>query len=314
MFLSVERLGVPVGVEISEESDEEWDSVFALRATTFDNPSMDDRAIKGIFSELDTTMDSIWRRHYIAAPPQGGAGFFRNLQHAARATPLNSPVADRRYVAGLDIGRKEDETVLIIKDRRTRHSVYAMPMSKRDWTSQREAIVTVCNEWHIEELAMDASSLGGNIIYDELAADNLPARAITFTNQQKYNLWTGYALALERGTVAFPEHWTKLVAQLEAGDASDAGGSVRFRQIDGGHDDWLDAEMLALSSCDPVDEYGEMVVLSPSVGGVQPINANAPVQRGPIMATLKARRAEALLTAMKEQNPDWAEQFESGVL
>jgi hypothetical protein len=299
-----------IGVEFAEKG-----TMLAVRATTFDNPDLTLEDVESIFDEKDTTSDAIWRRHYLAAPAVGGSGFFRLIREAARGAGLAEPAPGRRYVAGLDIGRKEDETVLVIKDRRTRESVYAESMAKREWTSQREAIIATCAWWNIEELTMDATSLGGAIVYDELANANLPVRAVKFTSQQKFNLWTDYAIALERKTVTFPAHWQKLINQLEAGDAVQNGMVYKFTQVDGGHDDWMDAEMLALFSCDPVDEFGAEIMATPSKQGVAPMRPDdLGRRRSEVFVDIKSRRSAEKFELMKEQNPEWAEQFESGVL
>ena len=188
-------------------------------------------------------------------------------------------------------------------------------MAKREWTSQREAIIATCAWWNIEELTMDATSLGGAIVYDELDNANLPVRAVKFTSQQKFNLWTDYAIALERKTVTFPAHWQKLINQLEAGDAVQNGMAYKFTQVDGGHDDWMDAEMLALFSCDPVDEFGAEIMATPSKQGVAPMRPDdLGRRRSEVFVDIKSRRSAEKFELMKEQNPEWAEQFESGVL
>ena len=240
----------------------------AFHASTFDNPALSEDQKEAIKDELKTTTESIWRRHYLAEQQAGAGGFFRRIDECSTAMEITHPVEGHKYVGGLDIGVKDDETVFIIKDRKLRCSVSAIVFSRRDWTLQREAIVAEAERWNLDEIVMDATGLGGNVAYNDLSAAGLPLRALKFTNHSKYNMWREYAVALEKSTVTFPAHWQKLVSQLQAADIKDSGAYYTFRQIDNGHDDWLDAEIMALMACDPAEEDVNFSDIAYSVPGV----------------------------------------------
>ena len=283
----------------------------AFHASTFDNPALSDDQKDAIRDELNTTTESIWRRHYLAEQQAGAGGFFRRIDESSTALELTHPVEDTHYVAGLDIGVKDDETVFLIKDRKRRCSVSAVVFSRRDWTLQREAIVAEAARWHLDEIVMDATGLGGNVAYNDLSAAGLPLRAIKFTNHSKYNMWREYAVALEKGTVSFPAHWQKLVSQLQAADVKDSGAYYNFRQIDNGHDDWLDAEIMALMACDPAEDDANYSEMAYSIAGIPSLRP-AHLRSGrsiPFMKRYRQQKADKKREEWEKAVPELAEEF-----
>lgn len=245
----------------------------AFKATTFDNTLLTQEQIGSILEEKRSTPEVIWNRMYLAEQPEGGGGFFRKINLAAHGTELPSPVEGRRYVAGLDLGKQIDPTVLIIKDRQTRESVYAIEMLKVDWQLQLPAIANECRRWGVELCYMDSTGMGGDVLYEELAVQGVPVMGYKFTTQDKYQLFLTYAVALENQTVGFPANWQKLKDQLDAMTVAQSGMGYIFRTIDGGHDDWVDAEALALKGCDPASSSVGSVL--PNIGAVPPIQGSA---------------------------------------
>ena len=164
-------------------------------------------------------MEDDWNRLYMAVQPEGVGAFFRKVDKAAIATQLLNPKPNAEYVAGLDLGRSNDATVLIVKNRRTRESVHATELLKTDWTIQMEIIRTEARRWNLKQIVMDSTGLGGqfarDIMYNEMLAEGIPVIAFNFTPVSKYHdLFLPYRVALEHEQVTFPVDWTKLSTQL----------------------------------------------------------------------------------------------------
>ena len=64
-------------------------------------------------------MEDDWNRLYMAIQPEGAGAFFRKVDVASRGQELYAPKSGEEYVAGLDLGRSNDATVLIVKNRKT---------------------------------------------------------------------------------------------------------------------------------------------------------------------------------------------------
>ena len=231
----------------------------AFKAIYTDNPDLTEEDIEQIQEDKAMFTEEIWGRLYMAEQPQGRGGFFRKINEAAGrwgTEEITRPVPGRHYVAGLDIGRSNDPTVFVIKDRESRASVYAVELLKTDWLMQMEIVKSEVVRWNLEHIVMDSTGLGGQIGEDvlerELLEHDIPITGYNFTAQKQYQLFLDYAVSLESGSVAFPASWGKLQAQLEDIIHSDtAQRGHTFKTASGRHDDWVDAECLALFGCDP---------------------------------------------------------------
>ena len=248
----------------------------AFSWTAFDNPLLTNEQKEEILEDKETMMEDDWNRLYMAIQPEGVGAFFRKVDKAAIGTELLNPKPNSEYVAGLDLGRSNDATVMIIKNRKTRESVYATELLKTDWTVQMEVIRSEARRWNLKQIVMDSTGLGGqfarDIMYNEMLAEGIPVVAFNFTPVSKYHdLFLPYRVALEHEQVTFPNGWTKLSSQLT--DISHKETSNRghiFTTISGKHDDWVDAEVLALHGCDPV-EYAQKAHANKNFKGAEPL-------------------------------------------
>ena len=278
-------------------------SAIAIKATTFDNHYLSPDQLEDINRERDLTTDDIWRRHYLAEQAEGAGGFFNKIHEASTGAETFRPNAAKQYVAGLDLGKQVDPTVLIIKDRVTRESVYAVEMLKTDWVLQKDTIAIECANWKVQEVRIDSSGMGGDVIYDELLSMNVPVVGFKFTQQSKYQLFLNYAIALQNGTVQFPSTWDKLKNQMEAIEVKQLGMGYSFSHPDSTHDDWVDAECLALMACDPAMVDSNMKQIVPSIKTFEPLGAKSSNTSKIIQRIKRARRKKQIEEAQR-QFPD----------
>ena len=254
-----------------------------FHATTFDNTGLTQEDKEEIEDEKQALTEAVWERFYMAKQPEGAGNFFTNIEaeYSKGAVELARPIEGRHYVAGLDLGRTNDPTVMIVKDRQTRESVAVVELKKTDWSLQVETIKALSVRWGIEEIYMDSTGLGGkfgeDVLYRELMEESIPVVGYNFTPQKKYQLFLDYAISLEKETVSFPQNWVKLISQLEdIGHKESANRGHTFYNVSGAHDDWVDAECLSLMACDPAMEgvTGDRFIPT-SISGIIPMNANS---------------------------------------
>ena len=276
----------------------------AFHATSFDNAYLTEEQKDQIREEAEVTPEATWKRQYLAEQPEGGGGYFRKIDDAGRAFELLKPLPGHRYVAGLDLGKNVDPTVMIIKDAQSRESVAYVEMLKRDWIIQRETIAAEAKRWKVGEVRMDSTGMGGDIMFEDLSMLGIPVNPFVFSTASKENLFKTYAIALEKETVSFPEDWRKLQDQLENLQVQNMGGGYRFSQIDGGHDDWLDAECLALMACDPPNEYSSDDGMVWGRPGLVPIgNAARSAEHG-IIGRIRREQETAAINKFEQDFPD----------
>jgi len=243
------------GYRFAQENPSDLGAAFHAEYT--DNYFLTKQQLKQIENRKERMPIANWERMYMAKQDSEGDGFFRGAERAAKGYERSEPENDIYYVAGLDLARSQDETVLIIKDGKTSESVSKLVMSRIGWETQEEAILLECQKWGVQRLQIDSNNIG-DVIADHLLSAGLPVERFKFTAQSKKNLFDNYAVALEKGRVVFPAEWQKLVNQLESIEDYESGNLVLFRTVDGGHDDWVDAECLAQWVCDP-DEQEEIL-------------------------------------------------------
>ncbi len=277
----------------------------AFSWTAFDNPLLTEDQKDEIRDDKETMMEDDWNRLYMAIQPEGAGAFFRKVDKAARGTELMRPAkGGAEYVAGLDLGRSNDATVLIVKNRKTRESVSATELLKTDWTIQMETIRSEARRWNLKQIIMDSTGLGGqfarDIMYTEMLAERIPVIAFNFTPVAKYHdLYLPYRIALEHEEVSFPAEWSKLSSQLmDTTHKETTNRGHVFGTSSGAHDDWADAEVLALYGCDPV-EYSVTTHKQRETGGMEPLRPNfiskrRGKKRGFIGLTREARHATYL--------------------
>jgi hypothetical protein len=277
----------------------------AFSWTAFDNPLLTEEQKEEIRDDKETMMEDDWNRLYMAIQPEGVGAFFRKVDIAARSTQLLRPAkGGAEYVAGLDLGRSNDATVLIVKNRKTRESVSVVELLKTDWMIQMETIRAEARRWQLKQIVMDSTGLGGqfarDIMYTEMLAEGIPVIAFNFTPVSKYHdLYLPYRIALEHEQVSFPAEWNKLSSQLmDTTHKETANRGHVFGTSSGAHDDWADAEVLALYGCDPV-EYSVTTRKTRDSSGMEPLRPNfIPKRRGKkrgfIGLTREARHAAYL--------------------
>ena len=246
--------------------------------------------------------EPVWDRMYLAKQPDGGGGFFRpsKIELAGKSQEMLYPDESRRYVAGLDLGKKQDYTVFVIKDARTRESLHAIEMSGSDWVSQIDTIAAEINRWKVGDIRVDSTGLG-DVVFDHLLNAGLPVNPFKFSAQSKYQLFQNYYIALENETVYFPASWSTLKKQLEDISIRPSGnGSYLFYNETGEHDDWVDAELLALMACDPPGyDKGEYDYLRP-IRRMNPIRPRPAARPTRFLSRLREQKSKERMKYLEE--------------
>ena len=223
---------------------------YSYRASTFDNPLLSREHKAEIESDKELLPERTWRRMYLAEFLED-AGYFRNINACIAGDLLPSPIEGARYVAGLDLGRKTDASVLIIMDASARKVVYHHSYDDgTNWVLQRESMTATLNRWGVERLVLDATGMGGDIFTQELQQSMLPVEPFIITSGSREALLQGLAVSMERENISFPPV-SSLLRQLRAFQYRRMpSGNYRVEAPPGEHDDEVFALALAITACD----------------------------------------------------------------
>lgn len=277
--------------DAAERGKEGWQ---AFHWTSFDNPLLTavDRA--DIEGDKELLPEASWRRQYLAEF-SAAAGYFGSLDDCIAGDLLPEPLPGARYVAGLDLGRRVDASVLHVMDAKTRRLVHHRVWGAgQSWILQREGVIDACREWGVERLRVDATGMGGDIFAEELAGAGLPVEPVIISVSTREPMLQALAVSIERQTVSFPPV-KSLLRQMRAFQHRRlASGTWRAEAPEGEHDDEVFALSLGLGACDPPHE----IALAPRLqsGRYLPTQeeAESGVPRGPGARFVRQRHVEKI--------------------
>ena len=173
-------------------------------------------------------------------------------------------------------------------------------MLKTDWVLQKETLISEIKKWGCESVMMDSSGMGGDVLFDELLNLGVPVIGKKFTPQTKYQLFLNYAVALQNGTTTFPPEWTKLQNELDSIEVKQNGLTYSFTHPNTQHDDWVDAEVLALMACDPPEAMEEGYEPVFTIKTVAPLTNNGVSYTEGRIARMKRQRKAKQLKELRE--------------
>lgn len=232
-----------------------------FHGTYAENPMLSQAQLDEIEAERELMTESAWKRMYLAERSES-AGFFTNIGTCIMGDILTDPIPGARYIAGLDLGRKHDASVLWVADRTQRKFVHHRRWDAgEDWSMQREGVIRICNDWDVQRLVVDSTGMGGDIFSEALETAGLPVERynIYTTSVKKDGILQGsrilllntLAMAMERQNISFPAE-PHLLRELRAFQWVRKAGMIEPRpdHPEGGHDDEVFAMGLALIACD----------------------------------------------------------------
>ena len=213
----------------------------------------------------DTMTEMVFQQEFLAQFVDSGGGVFRHVTDAPEARFQERGQAGHRYVMGVDWGKYNDFTVLIILDlTTTRTSVHAPvggPWDKRempiievcyidrfnqvDYTVQMGRLLAAYERFAPAVIVAERNAAGEPLI-EVMQRMNLPVWPFTTGNATKALAIDALALALERGQLALPRDEV-LMNELMAYDAERLpSGMMRYAAPEGMHDDVTMALAMAM--------------------------------------------------------------------
>ncbi|MBL8157233.1 MAG: terminase family protein [Anaerolineae bacterium] len=209
--------------------------------TSFDTPLIDPAELETIRQQ---TPERIWRAEYLAECVEDSGRVFRASQAAATAPLDAEPVPGVRYVAGIDWGRENDLTAIVVLDADHHRLVAIDAFTGIGWDLQRGRLQAVYDRWRPVVVWAESNSIGSPNI-EALQAEGLPMRPFAMTATSKPTLIDALALAIERRQLALqPDE--SLLSELAAYTVErQPAGNWRYSAPSGLHDDRVIALALA---------------------------------------------------------------------
>lgn len=221
-----------------QENGDEWAS---WRFPTATNPYIAPGEIEAARLSLP---ERVFEQEYLAEFVNDAGGVFRRVMDAASASRLEGPAEGAEYVMGVDWGKQNDYTVVVVLDSTTRTMVDFDRMNRIDYAIQTERLRVLAERWGVSNIVAERNSMGEPLI-EQLSRDGLPVTAFQTTAQSKGQAIDALALAFERGEICIlPE--PVLVSELQAYEMQRLpSGMMRYSAPEGLHDDTVMALALA---------------------------------------------------------------------
>jgi len=217
-------------------SDESWAH---HHAPTSANPFIDPTEIEAARRDLP---ERIFAQEYLAQFLEDGGGVFRRVTSAVDTDLPTDPhharaLQDgRAYVIGVDWGRHEDFTVIMVIDAKAKAVVAVDRFTQIDYAIQLARLQAVHQRFPSAQILAESNSMGGPLV-EQLQRLRLPVRAFQTTAASKASAIEALALAFEQGAIRIPAvQW--LIDELLAYDQERMpSGLMRYGAPRGGHDD-----------------------------------------------------------------------------
>lgn len=232
-----------------------------------DNPYLDPLEIK---DAEETTPSLIFRQEWLAIPVAEQDMYFswELIQSCIDETIPQLEFRDHpkhEYYLGLDVARLgQDMSVFII--------------SEKSWNDGKIRIVKVLEIEHqlinqaigrakylndkfkFNKIFIDETGLGSGVV-DGLKEQVGPAvQGITFTVEEKENLYSNLKMQMEKGNLKYPKHKKMLAEMQDLRYEYSTQGRMKIHHSDNGHDDFPDALALSIAFAKQKATFKPMIV------------------------------------------------------
>ena len=219
-----------------QQGDDEFAS---FRYATADNPTIAPGEVAAAARELP---ERIFAQEYEAEFLDDGGGVFHNVRRSAQSE-LCEPYAGH-FVMGVDWGKRNDFTVLVVLDVDASRVVALERFNQIDYALQTQRLTRLCERWRPGVVQAEQNSMGDPLI-EQLVRQGLPVKAFKTTAASKTRVVDALALAFDREEIALPDD-PVLLTELEAFSMTPTRfGNFRYGAPPGLHDDCVMALALA---------------------------------------------------------------------
>lgn len=241
-------MGVPKGKNwgwemwVKAESRKGWQR---FHFTVYDNPHMVKNEERRAFIEdiKYNAPEYFWKQEYLAEVLDDAGTVFRGVSKIATVEPGQTPQPGMDYVAGLDWGRDNDYTAIVIIEVQTRRVVYVERFNKISWHLQWEFLKNICAIWKPFFIWGEANSIG-SVNLEALQRASLPIYGWDMTRKSKPEVIEALAAGVERGEFSLLND-PVLIGELQAYTMERTASGFKYDAPSGMHDDTVIALALA---------------------------------------------------------------------
>lgn len=183
----------------------------SFKYTSYDNPFLLKSEIDAMAEEL---AEQVFQQEILAQFIEGGGAVFRNIEACIKENILAPYVENSFYIAGVDLGRHKDFTVIIVVRAETKEVVYFERFNQIDWTFIEMRIKDVYDMYCGPITYIDSTG-SGDPIYERLLEQGVNVIGINMNQASKPALIRGLSIAFDRRAILIP-NIVELIEELSA--------------------------------------------------------------------------------------------------
>jgi hypothetical protein len=189
----------------------------------------------------------LWRALYLAEIPESDTSLFRNLDKIFTGQELDGPAEGAHYACGIDLGRKQDYSVITVIDVKTKAVVACDRFHEISWTVQTQRCASLYKKFHCNKAVVDATGIGDPIT-EELVKLGLKVDPFIFTQSSRKSLLEALIVACDNSVIALPasQKFAVYRQELESFEYQLDGSTIRYSAPEHMHDDSVMSLALAL--------------------------------------------------------------------
>lgn len=217
--------------------------------TSYDNPMIDPAEIDDAKDEMTEIEFNI---EYLAKFESNEGRVFRNPDRLA-INPMGNPEVSGIYSMGIDIGRKNDATVISVMDLRTNKQVYIERFTRTGYSLQVERIKLATTRWHPIEVWIEENTAG--MLIEQLQEAGVKNLKPYYTGPTtKAPLIESLSVAIDKGSITLiSDHVDEGRIQLSELKSYEmhptrSGSAWAYNAPKGQHDDCVIALALSIQS------------------------------------------------------------------
>lgn len=189
--------------------------------------------------------EQVFKQEHLASFLPDAAGVFRGVMSVVNDNCLKDAKAGEVYVAGVDLGKHNDFTVISIFDTSTNKLVYFDRFNKIDYPLQKARVIAAARRYNDAKIIIDSTGVG-DPISDDIQREGLLVEDYKLTNKSKKNIIDKLSIYIEQKRITIP-NITEIINELQAfGYVMTDAGNVKYSAPQGLHDDIVISLALAV--------------------------------------------------------------------
>lgn len=213
-----------------DEAMPEWRS---WQIPTHDNPHI---ALSEIEAMRQSMPELVFNQEVMAMFLEDAGGVFRHVVDAATAVSIDEGAPNTPYVFGVDWGKHNDFTVIVVIDVKAKSVVYMDRFNQIDYQIQVGRLAALAEKFNPVAIVAERNSMGDPLV-EQLQRQGLPVWPFTTTNATKTTAIDALAMAFERDDIQILNDQV-LIGELQAYEMERLpSGMLRYSAPAGMHDD-----------------------------------------------------------------------------